>query len=69
MKNKKNSYLPKDRTGYQPSQSSLTSGSVNGTKTKLPNTADDPIGVNNIAYSEFDYTEDPLFGEEIDPNH
>ena len=69
MKNKDNSYLPKDRSWYEPSKSSLVSGPANGTKTKLHSTVDDPIVVNNIAWSEFDYTEDPLADSEIDPDH
>lgn len=45
-----NAYLPEDRTDYHPED--IKSGN-----TTLPNPAEDPIVVNNIATSEFDYTE------------
>ncbi|MBQ6819831.1 MAG: hypothetical protein IJO26_00875 [Clostridium sp.] len=55
---KKRPYLPKERTGYAPEKHALISyGKDKTTSTPLPNTVEDPIVVNNIAYMEFDYTE------------
>lgn len=54
-------YPPKDRTFYCPEKHDLESCSKTGkTCTKLPDPTTDPIVCNNIAYGEFDYTEDPL---------
>lgn len=56
----KKPYTPDLRTGYSPSKESLISkGKIEGPDTKLPNTVTDDIAVNNISYSEFDYTEQP----------
>lgn len=65
-KNKKNKpYAPDLRTGYCPPKHALISkGKIEGPDTKLPNTVTDDITVNNISYSEFDYTEQP----DLDPN-
>ena len=57
---KKNTYLPNERTGYAPEEHALIShGKVEGPSSPLPSTVEDPIVVNNIAYMEFDYTEQP----------
>lgn len=54
-------YLPKSRTDYSPSKEDLQSKSkIGDTYTTLPNPTEDPIVCNNIAWQEFDYTEDPL---------
>ena len=53
----KNSYLPRARSGYEPDKSELVSKAPDGSYTTLPNPVEDPIVCNNIAYSEFDYTE------------
>ncbi|MDS0526683.1 hypothetical protein NNC19_13405 [Clostridium sp. SHJSY1] len=60
MTNKKKPYLPKVRTSYSPKQSEIKSFAPNGDSTPLANPAVDPIVVNNIAWQEFDYTENPL---------
>lgn len=53
-------YTPDLRTGYEPPKHSLISkGKIKEPDTKLPNTVTDDIVVNNISYSEFDYTEQP----------
>ena len=51
-------YLPKNRTFYPATKGNLKSYAPNGNYTILPNPAEDPIVVNNIAWQEFDYTED-----------
>jgi hypothetical protein len=51
-------YLPKIRTGYILKDEKLRSFSPKGDSTFIPNPATDPIVVNNIAWQEFDYTED-----------
>lgn len=66
MSKKSKPYLPRERTGYEPSDEALISRSENGEDSKLANTVVDPIVVNNIAYSEFDYTEEPYVDSEID---
>lgn len=58
MNNQKSPYLPKVRTGYHPSNSAVNSVSGTDKDINLPNPATDPIVVNNIAYQEFDYTQD-----------
>lgn len=68
MKNKNNVYLPRERTGYEPSEEALISESPEGVDSKLANTVEDPIVVNNIACFEFDYTEEPYINSEIDTN-
>lgn len=58
--NKKNVYLPDERTGYSPEAHSLIShGKIEGPSSMLPNTVEDDIVVNNISNMEFDYTEQP----------
>lgn len=53
-------YTPDLRTGYSPSKHDLISkGKIKKPDTLLPNTVTDDIAVNNISYSEFDYTEQP----------
>ena len=51
-------YLPKNRTFYPTIKGNLKSYAPNGNYTILPNPAEDSIVVNNIAWQEFDYTED-----------
>lgn len=58
MNNQKAPYLPKLRTGYSPSDNAINSVSGTDKDINLPNPATDPIVVNNIAYQEFDYTQD-----------
>ena len=58
MKDKSNVYLPHVRSYYEPSKESLVSHSPEGVDTKWANTVEDPIVVNNIAYSEFTYIYD-----------
>lgn len=60
MKNKKNSniYLPKERTGYDNTDKEFQSYDKVKHLKNMPNPATDPITVNNIAWQEFDYTED-----------
>lgn len=63
-KRKTDIYPPKDRTFYCPEKHDLVSCSPTGkTCTKLPDPTTDPIVCNNIAYNEFDYTENPLDDE------
>lgn len=52
------SYLPKDRTDYAPSNSQLYNFYESTTPAKATNPVVDDIAVNNIATSEFDNTED-----------
>ncbi|MCR1950627.1 MULTISPECIES: hypothetical protein [unclassified Clostridium] len=67
--NSKKIYLPNERTGYAPEKHSLVShGKVEGPSSPLPSTVEDDIVVNNIAYMEFDYTEQPEVDLEIDTN-
>ena len=54
----KKPYLPKLRTGYKLRDEELRSYSPKGDSTFIPNPATDPIVVNNIAWQEFNYTED-----------
>ena len=68
MKNKNNVYLPRERTGYEPSKEDLVSKSPEGVDTPLANTVEDQIVVNDIACYEFDYTEEPYVDSEIDTN-
>lgn len=56
-------YLPKNRTFYPNKKGNLKSFAPNGDYTILPNPAEDPIVCNNIAWQEFDYTEDMSDGE------
>ncbi|MDZ5254241.1 hypothetical protein [Clostridium sp. LIBA-8841] len=58
-KNESKLYTPKDRTFYSPEGHDLVSYSKTGkTYSKLPSPVKDDIVCNNIAYNEFDYTED-----------
>lgn len=70
MKDKTNDnvYLPRERAYYEPSDEALVSHSPEGIDTKLANTVEDPIVVNNIVCNEFDYTEEPNIDSEIDTN-
>ena len=54
----KKPYLPKARTGYNPTDDELRSFSPKGYSTLIPNPVTDPIVANNIACQEFNYTED-----------
>lgn len=49
-------YLPKERTCYHPKNKDVNKFNK-GEEIKLPNPANDDIVVNNIAWQEFDYTE------------
>ena len=51
-----NIYAPDMRTFLEPSPEDLISGEGK-VKTTLPDHTKDPIVCNNIAYSEFDYTD------------
>ncbi|WP_300383860.1 hypothetical protein [Clostridium sp.] len=65
MSKKKSVYLPNERTSYEPKPSALISyGKTEPNSTMIPSTVDDDIAVNNIAYSEFDYTENLIHDEE-----
>lgn len=67
--NKKSPYLPKVRTCYHPTEGEIKSYSPEGDSINLPNPATDPIVVNNIAWQEFDYTENLADAEDsILPN-
>lgn len=68
MKDKSHDYLPRERTGYEPSKEALVSKSPEGVDSSLANTVEDPVVVNNIACNEFDYTEEPYVDSEIDTN-
>jgi hypothetical protein len=56
-------YLPKMRTDYTPSDESVESATGVDFPINMPNPAVDPIVVNNIAYQEFDYTQDMTISE------
>lgn len=58
MSNNAKPYLPKVRTDYHPSDAECQSSTGVGTTENIPNPANDPIAVNNIASQEFDYTQD-----------
>lgn len=58
MTRDKKKYLPKDRTYYSPKDSECDIELDSGKKMKIPNPAVDDIVVNNIATTEFNYTED-----------
>lgn len=55
---KEKPYPPKMRTDYDKSGKKLQSFSPSGDSTFIPNPSTDPIVVNNIAWQEFDYTEE-----------
>ncbi|BCZ49048.1 hypothetical protein psyc5s11_51150 [Clostridium gelidum] len=52
------SYLPKMRTDYTPSNESVESATGVDFSINMPNPAADPIVSNNISNAEFDYTEE-----------
>lgn len=56
-------YLPKMRTDYTPSDESVESATGVDFPINMPNPATDSIVVNNIAYQEFDYTQDMTLSE------
>ena len=60
MKNNSKPYLPKIRTDYHPSNEDCQTSTGVGTTNNIPNPANDPIVVNNIASQEFDYTQDMM---------
>lgn len=65
-KNSQKSYPPNERDYLEEGPKNIESISKNGkSSTMLPNPKVDPIVSNNIATSEFDYT-DSLFKEEQD---
>ena len=55
------SYLPKMRTDYTPSDESVESATGVDFPINMPNPAVDPIVSNNISNAEFDYTQDMTF--------
>lgn len=57
-------YLPKERTDYISEDVKNKNFSKSHGSTFMPNPALDPIVANNIAWQEFDYTEDPLDRED-----
>lgn len=57
MADKHKTYLPRERTNYEPPKHALESCSPEGITSKLPSPVTDDIVVNNIATSEFDYTD------------
>ena len=58
MKDKSNVYLPHVRSYYEPASESLVNNSSIKSDTDTSKSEADPIVVNNIAYSEFDYIGD-----------
>lgn len=60
MQKKSRPYLPKMRTEYHPTQEECNDYTEIGHPENMPNPANDPIVVNNIACQEFDYTEKML---------
>ena len=63
-KDKEKAYAPHMRSFYKPEEHDLISQSPNGVSTKLPSPVEDDIVCQNIAYQEFDYTENPLSDDE-----
>lgn len=61
-----NSYLPKMRTNYHPSDESVESATGVDFPINMPNPAVDNIVVNNISNAEFDYTQDMLSSDNYD---
>ena len=55
MKNK--TYLPNERTNYNPTDEECMNTTVSGNPQQIPNPAKHRIVVNNIANAEFDYIE------------
>ena len=64
--NIENTYLPKMRTDYAPSDESVESATGVDFPINMPNPAVDPIVAQNISNAEFDYTEDMLFSDNYD---
>lgn len=62
---KKALYLPKVRTYYQPTNEEYQIYTGVGIDINIPNPVEDDIVVNNIAYQEFDYTEDMMPEEDL----
>ena len=60
-------YLPKIRTDYHPSNKDCQTSTGVGTTNNIPNPANDPIVVNNIASQEFDYTQDLIDANDVYP--
>ena len=60
------SYLPKMRTDYAPSDKSVESATGVDFPINMPNPAVDPIVSNNISNAEFDYTQDMMSSEDFD---
>lgn len=58
MKDKSNVYLPHVRSYYDSASESLVNNSSIKSDTDTSKSEADPIVVNNIAYSEFDYIGD-----------
>lgn len=69
-RNIENSYPPKMRTDYSPSDESVESATGVDFSINMPNPAVDPIVSQNISTAEFDYTQDMLSPDnyEIDEN-
>lgn len=61
-----NSYLPKMRTNYHPSEDDVESATGVDFPVNMPNPAVDSIVVNNISNAEFDYTQDMLSPDNYD---
>ena len=62
---KKALYLPKVRTYYHPTNKKCQIYTGVGIDINIPNPVEDDIVVNNIAYQEFDYTEDTIPEEDL----
>lgn len=60
------SYLPKMRTDYTPSNESVESATGVDFPVNMPNPAVDPIVSNNISNAEFDYTQDMISPDNYD---
>ena len=61
-----NSYLPKMRTNYHPSEDAVESATGVDFPINMPNPAVDPIVSNNISNAEFDYTQDMFSPDNYD---
>lgn len=61
MPKKEKPYLPKMRTSYHPTDKECRKYATDSdVKQEMPNPATNPIVTNNIACSEFDYTQDMM---------
>lgn len=65
MNKEKVLYLPKVRDYYHPTNEECQIYTGVRTAINIPNPTEDDIVVNNIAYQEFDYTEDMMSEEEL----